>query len=148
MSGLCDFVLKVSGIKDMFGLVENFLNMVVTNFIDGDEPPILLIYTGEDDMVHSRNLKVLKAVIASTNGTVQIIIYRAGRHAAPMAAFSWANPPNLPVPEDIDDFFKTFLFVNQEARSNNQQSTILFHAAIIVLSIIIGSYHSKILWLL
>ncbi len=139
----------------MFGLVENFLNMVVTNFIDDDEPPILLIYTGEDDMVHSRNLEGLKAVIASTNGTVQIIIYRAGRHAAPMAAFSWANPPNLPVPEDIDDFFKTFLFVNQEARSkkqeatiNNQQSTILFHAAIIVLSIIIGSYHSKILWLL
>jgi hypothetical protein len=105
----------------MFGLVENFLNMVVTNFIDDDEPPILLIYTGEDDMVHSRNLEVLKAVIASTNGTVQIIIYKAGRHAAPMAAFSWANPPNLPVPEDIDDFFKTFLFVNQEARSNNQQ---------------------------
>ena len=139
----------------MFGLVENFLNMVVTNFIDDDEPPILLIYTGEDDMVHSRNLEGLKAVIASTNGTVQIIIYKAGRHAAPMAAFSWANPPNLPVPEDIDDFFKTFLFVNQEARSkkqeatiNNQQSTILFHAAIIVLSIIIGSYHSKILWLL
>ena len=103
----------------MFGLVENFLNMVVTNFIDDDEPPILLIYTGEDDMVHSRNLEGLKAVIASTNGTVQIIIYKAGRHAAPMAAFSWANPPNLPVPEDIDDFFKTFLFVNQEARSNN-----------------------------
>jgi hypothetical protein len=148
MSGLCDFVPKVSGVKDMFGLVENFLNMEVTNFIDGDEPPILLIYTGKDDTFHSRNLEGLKAGIANTNGTVQIIIYNAGRHAAPVAAFSWANPPNLPVPEDIDDFFKTFLFVNQEARSNNQQSTILFHAAIIVLSIIIGSYHSKILWLL
>jgi hypothetical protein len=115
MSGLCDFVPKVSGVKDMFGLVENFLNMEVTNFIDGDEPPILLIYTGKDDTFHSRNLEGLKAGIANTNGTVQIIIYNAGRHAAPVAAFSWANPPNLPVPEDIDDFFKTFLFVNQEA---------------------------------
>jgi hypothetical protein len=124
MSGLCDFVPKVSGVKDMFGLVENFLNMEVTNFIDGDEPPILLIYTGKDDTFHSRNLEGLKAGIANTNGTVQIIIYNAGRHAAPVAAFSWANPPNLPVPEDIDDFFKTFLFVNQEARSKKQEATI------------------------
>jgi hypothetical protein len=59
------------------------------------------MYTGEDDTVHSKNLEALKAGIENTNGTVQIIIYKAGRHAAPVAAFSWANPPNLPVPEVI-----------------------------------------------
>lgn len=109
ISGPYDFVPKAPDIKDMFGPVENYPNMVVTNFIDGNEPPMLLIYTGEDDTVHPRNLEALKAGIENVNGTVQTIIYKTGGHAAPVAAFSWANPSNLPVPEDIDEFFKTFL---------------------------------------
>ena len=108
ISGPYDFVPKAPDIKDMFGPAGNFPNMVVTNFIDGDEPPMLLIYTAEDDTVHPRNLEALKAGIEKANGSVQTIVYKTGGHAAPVAAFSWANPSDLPVPRDIDDFFKTF----------------------------------------
>ena len=109
MSGPYDFVPKASDIKDMFGPAENFPKMVVTNFIDGDEPPMLLIYTGEDNTVHPRNLLALEAGIEKAKGDVQTIIYETGGHAATVAAFSWANPSDLPVPRDIDDFFKTFM---------------------------------------
>jgi len=109
MSGPYDFVPKAPDIKDMFGPAENFPNMVVTNFIDGDEPPMLLIYTSEDDTVHPRNLEALKAGIEKANGKVQSIIYETGGHGASVAAFSWVNPADLPVPEDVDHFFKTFL---------------------------------------
>jgi acetyl esterase/lipase len=109
ISGPYDFEPKAPDIKDMFGPPENFPKMVVTNFIDGDEPPMLLIYTGEDNTVYPRNLEALKAGIDKANGKVQTIIYETGGHAAPVAAFSWANPSDLPVPKDIDNFFKQFL---------------------------------------
>lgn len=109
MSGPYDFVPEAADIKEIFGPPENFPNMVVTNFIDGDEPPMLLLYTGEDNTVHPRNLKALKAGIEKANGNVQTIIYETGEHAASVAAFSWANPSDLPVPGDIDAFFKKYL---------------------------------------
>lgn len=109
ISGPYDFVPKAADIKDMFGPAENFPNMVVTNFINGDEPPMLLIYTAEDTTVHPRNLALLKTGIEKANGKVEAIIYETGGHAAPVAAFSWANPSDLPVPRDIDGFFKTYL---------------------------------------
>lgn len=109
ISGPYDFEPKAQDIKDMFGPPENFPKMVVTNFIDGDEPPMLLIYTGEDNTVHPRNLEALKAGIEKANGKVQTIIYETGGHAATVAAFSWANPSDLTVPKDIDNFFKQSL---------------------------------------
>jgi acetyl esterase/lipase len=109
ISGPYDFVPKAADINDMFGPAENFPNMVVTNFIDGDEPPMLLIYTAEDTTVHPRNLALLKAGVEKANGKVEAITYETGGHAAPVAAFSWANPSDLPVTRDIDSFFKTYL---------------------------------------
>ena len=89
ISGPYDFVPKAPDIRDMFGPPENFPNMVVTNFIAGDEPPMLLLYTDEDDTVHPRNLQALKAGIEKANGKVKTIIYPTGGHAAPVAAFSF-----------------------------------------------------------
>ena len=109
LAGPYDFVPKAADIKEIFGPPDNFPNMVVTNFIDGDEPPMLLIYTGEDDTVYPRNLAALKAGIEKANGDVETIIYETGGHVATVAAFSWANPSDLPVPKDMDDFFKKFL---------------------------------------
>lgn len=43
------------------------------------------------------------------NGAVKSIIYENGGHASTVAAFSWANPTDLPVKRDIDDFFKQYI---------------------------------------
>jgi len=44
LSGPYDFTPREADLVDMFGPPENFPNMVVTNFIDGDEPPVFLLW--------------------------------------------------------------------------------------------------------
>ncbi len=107
MSGPYDFEPDSPELIDIFSPPSNFPKMVVTNFIGGDEPPMLLIYTREDETVHPLNLKKLEAGITRANGQVETIIYDHGGHAAPVAAFSWVNPADLPAAQDIDRFFKS-----------------------------------------
>lgn len=109
LSGPYDFVPKKPDLKDMFGPPENFPKLVVTNYIDGKEPPMLLIYTSEDETVHPRNLRALKDGIAKANGNVESIIYDTGGHVATVSALSWVNPSDLSVKKDIDDYFRRYL---------------------------------------
>lgn len=106
LAGPYDFEPKAEDLKDMFGPPENYPDMAVTTFIEGDEAPMLLMYSANDETVHVRNLEKLKAVIQAKQGKVDSIIYESGGHTGTVAAFSWANPSNLPVKEDMDAFFK------------------------------------------
>jgi acetyl esterase/lipase len=109
MSGPYDFEPESKKLKEIFGPPPQYPKMAVTNFIDGDEPPMLLIYTQEDKTVHPRNLEKLEAGIRKAKGQVETLIYPTGGHSAPVSAFSWLNPPKLAVPQDIDRFFKAQL---------------------------------------
>ncbi len=109
MAGPYDFEPKSKDLKDIFGPPENFPKMAVGNFIDGNEPPMLLLYSNEDETVHIRNLEKLESAIKSKGGEVSSIIYPKGGHASTVAALSWANPDDLPVVEDIDTFFRKWL---------------------------------------
>nr|WP_241664545.1 alpha/beta hydrolase fold domain-containing protein [Ningiella ruwaisensis] len=109
MAGPYDFEPEAPELKDMFGPPSNYPNMQVTTFIDGSEPPMLLIYTENDSTVHIRNLELLKAGIEKANGRVETIIYDSGGHTATVGAFSWANPSGLPVAADVDTFFRAHL---------------------------------------
>lgn len=106
ISGPYDFEPDTDDLRDMFGPPSNYPEMQVTTFIDGTEPPMQLIYTGNDDTVHIRNLNRLKNGIEQKNGAVVSIIYPKGDHVDAVAALSWANPADLPVANDMDEFFK------------------------------------------
>jgi acetyl esterase/lipase len=106
MAGPYDFEPQSEELKTIFGPPSNYPKMAVTHFIDGDEPPMLLIYTSDDDTVHIRNLRLLAEGIKRANGEVTTIIYDSGGHSASVSAFSWANPSDLPVPQDIHQFFQ------------------------------------------
>jgi len=109
MAGPYDFEPKSEDLKDIFGPPENFPKMAVGNFIDGSEPPMLLLYSNEDETVHIQNLKKLQSAINSEGGEVASIIYPKGGHASTVSALSWANPDDLPVVDDIDTFFRKWL---------------------------------------
>ena len=106
MAGPYDFVPKEDDLKIIFGPPENYNQMVVSNFIGGDEPPMLLMYSLNDETVHVRNLELLKTKIQSQQGVVETRLYDEGRHAGIVAAFSWANPSGLPVVKDLNTFFQ------------------------------------------
>ncbi len=109
MAGPYDFEPKAKDLKDMFGPPSNYPNMAVTTFIEGNEPPMLLLYSKDDDTVHIRNLQKLRSKIQSENGIVKTIMYETGEHTGTVAAFSWANPSDLPVERDIDQFFNQYM---------------------------------------
>jgi acetyl esterase/lipase len=109
MSGPYDFEPQAPELKDIFGPPSKYPKMVVTNFIDGTEPPMLLMYTQDDETVHIQNLRKLESGIQAANGAVQTIIYESGGHASPVAAFSWANPAELPIASDMDQFFRSHI---------------------------------------
>jgi acetyl esterase/lipase len=106
ISGPYDFEPEEPDLKDMFGPPSNYSTMQVTSYINGDEPPMLLLYTKPDKAVHIRNLQLLKQKILSEGGMVETRIYQKGDHIDAIAALSWANPADLPIAEDMVRFFR------------------------------------------
>lgn len=109
LAGPYDFEPNTEDLKDIFGPPSNFPKMVVSNFIDGNEAPMLLLASEDDKTVHIRNLEKLKSAIEGKSGQVKSIVYPRGGHASTVASFSWANPDDLPVVQDIHDFFQSHL---------------------------------------
>ena len=106
MAGPYDFTPKAEDLRDMFGPPEHFPDMVVSNYIDGDEPPFALMYSKNDETVHISNLRKLKARIEAQHGQVETYLYEDGGHTGTVAALSWANPANLPVADDMRTFIE------------------------------------------
>ena len=106
ISGPYDFDPDTDDLRDMFGPPSNYPTMQVTTYIDGNEPPMLLIYTADDETVHVRNLNRLKSKIEGEGGNVQSIIYAKGNHVDAVAGLSWVNMAGIPIADDMDGFFR------------------------------------------
>jgi acetyl esterase/lipase len=107
LAGPYDFIPDEPDLKDMFGPPENYKNMQASNFIDGHEPPMLLLHGVNDDLVKISNLKKLQKKIIGKNGRVQTKLYDGVDHMWIIGAFSWLgyNKPNIV--DDVDAFFKS-----------------------------------------
>ena len=90
---------------DIFGPPENYPQMQVTTFIDGKEPPMLLLYGQDDDTVKSYNHEKLAATIRDKDGTVEVITYPGLSHIGLIGTFSILGPKSNVV-EDITQYFR------------------------------------------
>ena len=90
---------------DMFGPPENYPNMQVTTFIDGTQPPMLLLYGDNDTAVKPANLQKLEQRITQRGGCVRSRIYHGVDHTELVGALSWWNVKKVPVVHDIMTFF-------------------------------------------
>ena len=90
---------------EMFGPPENYPTMQVTTFIDGTQPPMLLLYGDDDTVVKRYNLDKLEARIAERGGCVRSIIYPSVSHSGLLRALSWLSLNSAPVVDDITAFF-------------------------------------------
>jgi acetyl esterase/lipase len=100
--------IESEDLRDMFGPPSQYPTMQVTTYVDGSEPPMLLLYTAEDTDVHIRNLELITAQLDKVNGRYEKIIYPNGNHIDAVGALSWVNPAGLPIIEDMDAFFKKY----------------------------------------
>ena len=107
LAGPYDFVPDEPDLEDMFGPPENYPLMQVTTFIDGKQPPMLLLYGAADTDVAPYNLERLQRRIKAAGGRVESIIYPDTDHIDILLALSWLKSDDAPVLADMIKFFKS-----------------------------------------
>ena len=105
LAGPYAFTPDEPDLEDMFGPPQNYPRMQVTTFIDGAQPPMLLLYGDEDRAVKYANLWKLEQRIMQRGGCVQSRIYPDVDHTGLVGALSWWNLQKIPVLDDITTFF-------------------------------------------
>lgn len=105
LAGPYAFSPKDPDLQDMFGPPENYPNMQATTFIDGAQPPMLLLYGEADTRVMPYNLEKLRQRITEQGGCVRAITYPDVGHSGLLTALSWLNPGSVPVVDDMTRFF-------------------------------------------
>ncbi|RUM50527.1 MAG: alpha/beta hydrolase [Marinomonas sp.] len=106
LSGPYDFVPEEEDLKDMFGPPDQYPQMTVTNFIEGNEPPMLLLWGERDELVGQRNIDLLAERVRQKNGAVDTIIYPNMGHVDMVSNLIWFIPSKAPIQRDIANFFE------------------------------------------
>jgi dipeptidyl aminopeptidase/acylaminoacyl peptidase len=81
--------------------------MQVTTFIDGHQPPMLLLYGDADRTVKLANLERLEQRIKQKGGRVEKQVYPGVGHRDIAAALTWLNIRGTPVLRDMKTFFQS-----------------------------------------
>jgi acetyl esterase/lipase len=105
LAGPYSFTPDAPDLKDIFGPPERYAMMQATTFIDGSQPPMLLLYGDADTVVKRINLDRLGARIRERGGSVKSIVYPGVNHIWILGALSWLNFRGPPVLADTLTFF-------------------------------------------
>ena len=77
-----------------------------SHFIDGGEPPLLLLYGNDDNKVYRRNIINMTNAVQQKSGKVETHIYDGVDHVAILAALSIPYRDRYAVMHDIADFLQ------------------------------------------
>jgi acetyl esterase/lipase len=80
-----------------------------SHFVDGNEPPLLLLYGDEDRQVYRRNIDNMTAIVRDKGGQVEAVIYNGIDHVSILAALSIPYRKHYPVMDDIAAFLRRVL---------------------------------------
>ncbi len=105
LAGPYAFTPDEPDLEDIFGPPERYPAMQVTTFIDGMQPPMLLLYGDADTAVRRFNLDRLEVRIREKGGVVKSVVYPGVGHLWILAALSWVNFRGPPVLDDMLTFF-------------------------------------------
>jgi acetyl esterase/lipase len=105
LAGPYAFTPSEPDLEDMFGPPERYPAMQVTTFIDGTQPPMLLLYGSSDTTVRRSNIERLEATIRERGGIVKSIVYPGVDHIWIAGALSRINFRGPPVLDDMLAFF-------------------------------------------
>lgn len=106
LAGPYHFVPEAELYQKVFGAPANYPNMHVDNFIDGREPPMLLLAGENDETVGISNLETLQSAIEQHSGWVQSKIYPGLGHIDMITPLTRPLRHAAPLLEDIDHFFR------------------------------------------
>ncbi|SBS31014.1 Carboxylesterase NlhH [Marinomonas spartinae] len=108
LSGPYDFVPYEKDYIAIFGPPENYPKMQVPTFIDGKEPPMLLLWGADDDVVGKSNMDKLVAKIHEKGGVEEHKTYAGVDHVGMVSTFIWFLNSKAPILDDITAFFSQY----------------------------------------
>ncbi|ARN76388.1 hypothetical protein BST96_11910 [Oceanicoccus sagamiensis] len=105
LAGPYDFLPLTKAYQQaLFAPEQSYAQSQPINFVDGDEPPLLLLYGMADKTVKFKNHKNLSAKVQQMGGDVQIHIYKELDHKGLLAALSIPLRNQAAVRKDIGAF--------------------------------------------
>ncbi len=105
LAGPYDFLpLLAPDLRDMFGPPEQFELSQPISFIDGENPPLLLLHGEDDDTVPVSNTVSLAARVAHRGGSVEKVLYPKMGHAWMIASLSSTLRGRTDVLAQVADF--------------------------------------------
>jgi acetyl esterase/lipase len=108
LAGPYDFLpLTKSYQREVFGPEENYPASQPINFVDGSEPPMLLLYGDADATVGRHNLVNLAAEVKARQGQVDTRIYPGLDHGLIVAALAAPLQGRYPVYKDVVNFINS-----------------------------------------
>ncbi|MBF9000643.1 MULTISPECIES: alpha/beta hydrolase [Vibrio] len=104
LAGPYDFVPKADDLKAIFAPPEQYSQMQVTTFIDGREPPMLLLWGDKDKEVGRQNLDALVKKCRQKGVVVESKIYSGVGHVDILANQMWFYPGKATALNDMTEF--------------------------------------------
>ncbi|BCE01605.1 alpha/beta hydrolase [Marinicellulosiphila megalodicopiae] len=107
LAGPYDFEPNTDNLKAIFSPVEDdYSQMQVTHFIEGNEPAMLLIWGEQDKLVYRRNIELLSNKIIEKNGLVTTKFYTQMNHVDMIKNMMWMLPTKQSILDEIIPFFE------------------------------------------
>lgn len=85
LSGPYDFDVT-GGLVPIFGAPAQWPDAQALNFVDGDEPPFLLLHGDADRRVEARDSRLLAERVQATGGSASLLLLEGAGHTAPLVA--------------------------------------------------------------
>ena len=114
LAGPYDFLpLTKAYQREVFGPTDNYPDSQPINFVDGTEPPLLLLYGNDDNTVKPHNIINLTTRVQQSGGHVEAHMYDNIDHKAILGALSIPYQDSEPVLKDI------IHFLDQQSAAND-----------------------------
>ncbi|NBX66978.1 MAG: alpha/beta hydrolase [Proteobacteria bacterium] len=109
LAGPYAFTPEEADLKDIFGPPTRYKLMQVPNFIDGHQPPMLLLHGADDTTVGIFNVHELEKAILKKGGHVETRVYKGVDHVWIAGALSWLGSSRAPALDDMTRFFNSVM---------------------------------------
>lgn len=106
IAGPYSFIPKEKKFRDIFANLEDFQEMQALHYVQGLEPPMLLLHGDEDTTVLLRNSEEFAAKVNTMGGTAETQVYSGQGHVSPVLGLSRIFDRDNSVRTDILEFLQ------------------------------------------
>ncbi len=107
LAGAYDFMpITAPDLRDLFGPVDRFPYSQPVFYVDGQNPPMLLMHGRNDDVSPVKNTENLAARVAKSGGAVETVLYDSLSHAMILSSMASYLRGRADVLDNVEEFIK------------------------------------------